>query len=271
MTTFIYDSTTKFDWKNTSTFAFYYSLKDDVDSDSKYVHYDLISDGDAALFGVGLKDKLGELTSGKVTDIVVHSYRGTMNIADFSYDARALGALMKKNNAASNEKIFKVLFEGDDEIVLGLSNDVVKSFGGDDFIYGRSGNDTIDAGDGDDTLFGGVGNDTLTGGKGSDYFVFDTKPSSKNIDKITDFSLRDDMIVLDHLVFRKVGKAGALADTAFYVSSSGRAHDADDRIIYNKSSGSLIYDADGNRSGEGVVFAKISAGLKLTSDHFDII
>ena len=62
----------------------------------------------------------------------------------------------------------------------------------DDEIYGYEGNDTLIGGLGKDNLVGGDGNDTLTGGKGKDTFVL--YYSGGGIDRITDFSVKEDRI-----------------------------------------------------------------------------
>jgi Ca2+-binding RTX toxin-like protein len=272
MTTFVFNSSFQWNWQTSKTFEFYWGMDWDYDDprprQALYGGYDGVY---AQISGDDMQHKSGVLTGGTANSISAKTLYYDFYITDFSLIAKNLGINMRNNSTASNTKIFEALFADHDDITLGFGNDTVKSFAGDDVVRGRLGNDTIDAGAGDDTLYGGTGNDTLIGGAGSDYFVFDSKPSTKNVDTIKDFSVRDDMIVLDHLVFRKLGKAGELVDNAFYSSPFGKAHDADDRIIYNKNTGSLIYDADGHGSGAGVVFAKISAGLKLTSDHFDII
>ncbi|MBK8544338.1 MAG: hypothetical protein IPL62_12780 [Caulobacteraceae bacterium] len=48
------------------------------------------------------------------------------------------------------------------------------------------------------------------------------------------------------------------------------AAEADDRIIYNSSTGQLYFDADGNDAGVAVLFAMIAPGLALTSADFII-
>jgi len=63
---------------------------------------------------------------------------------------------------------------------------------GNDQIYGYAGNDTLIGGAGNDHLDGGSGNDRLTGGSGRDTFVLNY--SGGGIDRITDFSVRDDIL-----------------------------------------------------------------------------
>ena len=106
---------------------------------------------------------------------------------------------------------------------------------------------TINGNAGSNVINGKGGNDLLTGGPGRDAFVFDTKLSSKsNVDRILDFSVRDDTIRLDHSIFRAFDKTGTLTANAFHIAKGAKlAHDADDRIIYNKTNGYLFYDADG--------------------------
>jgi len=52
---------------------------------------------------------------------------------------------------------------------------------------------------------------------------------------------------------------------------TGKAHDANDRIIYDNDSGLLYYDADGTGAKAGVCFASISKGLKMTASDFYIV
>jgi Ca2+-binding RTX toxin-like protein len=122
-------------------------------------------------------------------------------------------------------------------------------------------------------LYGGADRDRLNGGAGQDAFVFDTAPVNVlNTDFITDFSVADDTIWLDNAVYTALGAPGALAAGALRIVTSGfAAGDADDRIIYNQTSGALWYDADGTGAGDAVYFAQLSAGLALTSADFLVI
>jgi Ca2+-binding RTX toxin-like protein len=129
--------------------------------------------------------------------------------------------------------------------------------------------DKVDLGKGDDTLNGAGGKDTLTGGKGKDHFVFDTALGPNNIDKITDFSVKDDAIHLALTVFTGL-VAGELDGDAFALGSS--ASDAEDRILYDGKTGALSFDADGTGSEAGAVrFATLAKNLDLSADHFLVI
>ena len=143
--------------------------------------------------------------------------------------------------------------------------DTIDGLGGDDKINGREGNDTLLGGTGNDKLYGGAGKDILAGGGGKDHFIFDTKLASGNIDKVTDFSVTDDLLLLDHAIFSKL-PAGSLKASAFIIGT--KAADASDRIIYNSKTGDLFYDADGTGKGAAIQIAQLNPGLKLTADDF---
>jgi Ca2+-binding RTX toxin-like protein len=109
----------------------------------------------------------------------------------------------------------------------------------------------------------------LTGGAGADKFIFETALGGGNVDKIADFSVVDDTIVLENAIFAALTTTGALAAGAFVTGAA--AGDANDRIIYNAGTGALLYDADGTGAGAAVQFATLSAGLALTSADFLIV
>lgn len=225
--------------------------------------------------GEGLKYKISGdekyLSGGSVTAIMISSRESHYYFTDISISAATLHKYIFENTKTSNLNLNKALFFGDDDITLTFGSDDVFTYGGDDVIRGRSGNDAIDAGSGNDLLYGGTGKDVLNGGSGKDCFIFDTKPSTGNVDTINDFSVKDDLIVLDHLIYRGIGKAGDLAKTAFHVNTTGKAGDTSDRVIYNSKMGALYFDADGTGDKTAVKIALLDAGLKLTSTDFDLI
>ena len=135
-------------------------------------------------------------------------------------------------------------------------------------ISGNAGANRLTALAGDDTLAGGAGRDVLSGGDGADKFVFDATLNKKtNVDTIADFA-SDDTIVLDRDIFTKL-KLGALKDKAFHEGK--KAHDGNDRIIYNDKNGKLIYDKNGDKDGGGKVFAKLVGAPDLDSADFLVI
>jgi serralysin len=149
-------------------------------------------------------------------------------------------------------------------------NDVIDGFDSmSETIDGGAGNDTLRGQNGNDVLIGGIGTDILTGGAGADKFVFDTEPGAGNLDQISDFKVVDDTIQLENAILTALTTPGTLAASAFFIGSA--AHDADDRIVYNSTTGAASYDADGTGAAASVQFATLSAGLALTQADFLIV
>lgn len=141
--------------------------------------------------------------------------------------------------------------------------------------YGGKGNDKIDTGAGNDWLGGGIGNDILTGGKGKDAFVFATKLNKKtNLDKVTDFVVKDDSFYLDNAVFKKLGKGTELSPgklKAGLFTIGDNAKDKNDYLVYDNKMGVLHYDEDGSGGKGAVAFATLGKNLKMTLKDFFII
>ena len=124
---------------------------------------------------------------------------------------------------------------------------------------------------GANVLAGGLGNDTLTGGLGDDTFLFDTAPAKNtNEDTITDFSVTDDTIALDHAVFAALSP-GALPASAFHSGLGTVATAAGQHIIYDTTNGAIAYDSDGKGGAASVVFAHVTPGLALTAADFFVV
>jgi Ca2+-binding RTX toxin-like protein len=139
-------------------------------------------------------------------------------------------------------------------------------------VNGLAGNDSITGAAGNDTLDGGSGNDTLFGGLGNDFFDFTTLlKASSNVDTIADFLSGDKIRLAKSVMTELQNTSGNLAENAFYVGTS--ALDLDDRIIYDKKSGKLFYDADGNKAGgvAAVQIALIGSGSMKDLQNTDFI
>lgn len=134
---------------------------------------------------------------------------------------------------------------------------------------GSSAANTIRGNAGENVIAGAAGNDLLYGGGGLDAFRFDTALSATaNVDRLADFSV-DDTIQLDRTVFSALAAPGALPASMFRAGSS--ALDGSDRIVYNPSTGALLYDSDGNGALAPVLFAMLPPGLALTPGEFTIL
>ena len=122
--------------------------------------------------------------------------------------------------------------------------------------------------EGANMLDGKLGNDILYGFGGTDTFQFTTVLGANNVDRIADFATGVDKIALDDFIFGGL-TAGALDPNAFFVGSA--AHDADDRIIYNQTTGALYFDYDGNGVGTAVQFATLVGHPVLAASDFAVI
>ncbi len=164
----------------------------------------------------------------------------------------------------------KDLFDGRGGTALsvdgGRGADVLIGGGDADTLNGGRGHDVLRGRDGDDTLIGCYGKDVLKGGAGKDTFVFS---NLKGPDTVKDFVVGEDRIHLDNAELKALGSEGPLAQGAFRVGTA--AADDDDRVIYDPDSGNLWYDANGDEKGGAAKLAKLSKGLELSHEHFEII
>lgn len=133
-------------------------------------------------------------------------------------------------------------------------------------LIGNAADNQITGKWGNDKLVGGGGSDTLTGGGGRDKFLFD---NLKGVDKITDFSVAEDTILLEQTVFAAIKQTGTLATNQFVNGSA--AVDGDDYLIYRQNNGALYYDADGNGVGAQVPIALLGSHLALTHADFVVV
>ncbi|GFE71566.1 Calx-beta domain-containing protein [Chroococcus sp. FPU101] len=125
---------------------------------------------------------------------------------------------------------------------------------GSDVILGRNKNDVI---------IGGGGNDILTGGANADLFTFSR--TNEGIDRITDFTAGDDLIVVKASGFGGGLTANdVLKSNQFIIGSS--ATTTTQRFIYNNATGALLFDRDGTGTAAAIQFATLNTGLALTNE-----
>jgi Ca2+-binding RTX toxin-like protein len=102
-----------------------------------------------------------------------------------------------------------------------------------------------------------------------EFYIVDDKLSAASPTNLDEFQVKDDTIGLSKAIFSKIAKKGELKKNAFWTGS--KAHDQDDRIIYDKKAGDLYYDADGSGSRKAIKFADLDKHLKMTAKDFFVI
>ena len=161
--------------------------------------------------------------------------------------------------------------------INGTGNAIANTIVGNDaanVLVGMGGADTLQGGLGNDSLKGGTGNDELTGGAGADVFFFVENPGPGSADVITDFASGADRMRLDDARFTAIGALGSFAlNDARFVSGAGLTggQDADDRIVYNSTTGALYYDADGDGATAGLLFATLQGAAALAPADFSVV
>jgi Ca2+-binding RTX toxin-like protein len=168
--------------------------------------------------------------------------------------------------------------------------DQMRGDGADNRLVGANGNDTIEGRAGDDLLNGGIGTDILIGGLGNDilygedgdpelepeidYFVFDVAAGAANADSVEDFISALDRIHLDGTAMANLGASGdfSAGDARFFAAAGATGgHDADDRVVYNTSTGELYYDADGNGAAAAQLIATLQGAPALATTDISVI
>lgn len=108
----------------------------------------------------------------------------------------------------------------------------------------------------DDVIIGNSVANQLTGNGGKDSFVFASKLSDFNVDTITGFNAVDDVLILDRAIFNALSANNVLSEQELFVSASATiAENAVQRIVFNTTSQSLYYDADGAGGENALLFA----------------
>lgn len=142
-----------------------------------------------------------------------------------------------ENFILANDNVLHDYISGTNNDNLIVANNIANN------LYGLSGNDELKGMGGNDRLYGMAGNDTLWGGTGINTFVFESAGTSTS-DLLKDFvSGQDKIQVSDGTFFIPALLSGIYTDM-FVLGAA--AQDANDYFIYNKLTGDLYFDNDGN-------------------------
>ncbi|NEZ56742.1 M10 family metallopeptidase [Adonisia turfae] len=195
---------------------------------------------------------------GKAGNDVLRGYLGADEIQAGTGDDTVYGGF-------GNDKLYG--FSGNDKLNGQADDDLIHGGAGHDIITGGFGNDRLNGDKGNDQLVGGAGNDILTGGAGADKFQF--KSLQHGIDSITDFVRAQG----DRITLVASGLGGGLTQGLLGAEQFvlGSATDANDRVLYNSSTGALSFDIDGSGSTKAVQIATLSAGTSLTRSDFVVV
>lgn len=164
--------------------------------------------------------------------------------------------------------------DGVNMLIGGKGNDVLYGLGGSDTLFGGDGddqlfggarNDVLNGGAGNDYIVGGAGYDKLTGGAGSDKFLFEG-PTGATVE-IADFASGVDKILL------KASDYGVARVSDFEFVSDRRPSPVDNSptLLYNSTSGSLWFDADGTGWRSAVNIANFTNQADLALGDFLVI
>ncbi|MDD1425861.1 M10 family metallopeptidase C-terminal domain-containing protein [Dolichospermum sp. ST_sed9] len=174
------------------------------------------------------------------------------------------------------------------QITLTAADAIENAIGGNgaDSLFGNALNNRLDGGAGNDTLAGGLGNDTLVSGTGNDQFVFNGISAfgavANGVDTITDFATTD-KLVLSKTVFTAltsvVGAGFSVASNfaAVAVANNDLAGSNNALIVYNKTTGSLLYNQNGSAAGFGTggevanIFSSGTTTPVLAASNFIVI
>jgi serralysin len=159
----------------------------------------------------------------------------------------------------------------------GAGNDTLVGEAGIDLLLGEDGNDSLlggadvddlRGGAGADSLAGEAGNDKLLGGTGAGRFLFGGPGEGRDV--VKDFTEGEDLLVLSAAGFGGGLVAGGPLDPdAFEANNTGKATDADTRVVWEADSGRVWWDADGSGDAGRVLVAILKGTPDLSA--FDIL
>ena len=188
-----------------------------------------------------------------------------------SYMVDDVGDIVTEKLNAGNDKVsssvgYTLPANVENLTLIGASSINGTGNGLNNIITGNAAANLLRGGAGNDMLDGKAGNDVLFGGAGNDIFKFTT---IGNVDKINDYNVVNDTIQLENGVFAALTTTGTLAADQFNIGT--QALDANDYVVYNNTTGALLYDADGSGATAAIQIATIGVGLGMTNTDIVVI
>lgn len=259
--------------------ALYYyaedALRGDLQSPTTSKITVIAADGVRIVFEGDFTVAGGDVTGGTMTQFTV--FAGSTKVVEgtgYDVDAAALFDALQTyetDSAPFQQLVFDqaTKFKGsqyDDTLYGTEHNDKLVGRAGNDTLFGVFGDDIVKGGKGDDLLFSFGGMSKLWGGADDDLFAFLIDPMipSAGIGKIKDFHVGEDLIGLE--TFDDSLTPGYLAKAQFHKGTE--ATKAGHLIIYDKASGKIYFDIDGNGIEAQFQFAKVTPGTKLGASDF---
>jgi Ca2+-binding RTX toxin-like protein len=164
-------------------------------------------------------------------------YQGGAGADTVRYTSATSGIVVDLTTGrATGAQIGTDTLTGIENVVGGKGADRITGNTGANVLNGYSGNDTLSGGAGNDTLIGGAGRDSLSGGAGRDFFRFVTR--TEGPDRITDFVSGTDRI---QVVGPNFGGAPRFTTAPPTTASA--------TFVYNRTTGVLTFDSNGNGVG----------------------
>jgi Ca2+-binding RTX toxin-like protein len=170
------------------------------------------------------------------------------------------------NGLAGNDNLTGL--RGDDFLVGGAGNDTLFGESGNDILRGGTGFDVLYGGKGNDLLIGGQGADSLIGNGGSDEFRFYSVDDAG--DNIKQFSRKEDIISFSASGFLGgLRKDMPVLNEQFTLEMSSSSSST--RFLYDRSSGILSFDSDGNGSASAIPIVTLQNKPILSASNLSIV